>query len=397
MPSRLSREERARFAWQLSFLLYRTTRLFGLLSLATAFVCLLMPGAVELSALVTLTLLLSACVVSHLAFTSHPRPLWLVGTFSLNLCSMVAIAVLPGTHENLATMSAVTAIAAGANGSLATVLMQTRGQLLVVAAGFLTTAVLAVGLVGWPSWSTAMLVMFLPVGWGVCAVFGVWLTVSFPRVMRRVANIGGAYNVERRASETEAQRHRNARLLHDTALATLTLLAHSGVGVSHDSLRAQAASDGLLLRRLRLGETPSPHTSGEYALTNTAELDLGVTLDSLRHRFTGTGLEIDWHGSGQLGLPADKLDAFVLALTECLENVRRHSGETAAHVTLSDDGRNVRAVVTDAGVGFDPDAIPGDHLGFAESVVGRMHDAGGSVRVFSAPGAGTTVMLEVPK
>jgi signal transduction histidine kinase len=65
------------------------------------------------------------------------------------------------------------------------------------------------------------------------------------------------------------------------------------------------------------------------------------------------------------------------------------------HDTESDD--IVRAVVTDAGVGFSPESIPPDRLGFRESVVARLGNVGGSARVFSTPGAGTTVMLEVPR
>ena len=53
--------------------------------------------------------------------------------------------------------------------------------------------------------------------------------------------------------------------------------------------------------------------------------------------------------------------------------------------------------ITDAGTGFQTDAVEPGRLGFAESVVGRLHAVGGRARVFSSPGAGTTVMLEVPK
>ena len=47
--------------------------------------------------------------------------------------------------------------------------------------------------------------------------------------------------------------------------------------------------------------------------------------------------------------------------------------------------------------GFEPDAVDGGRLGYAESVVGRLNTVGGRARIFSSPGSGTTVMLEVPK
>ena len=40
---------------------------------------------------------------------------------------------------------------------------------------------------------------------------------------------------------------------------------------------------------------------------------------------------------------------------------------------------------------------PAARLGYAESVVGRLNTVGGRARIFSSPGSGTTVMLEVPK
>ena len=100
---------------------------------------------------------------------------------------------------------------------------------------------------------------------------------------------------------------------------------------------------------------------------------------------------------GQVLLPSDVLDAFLLALGECLENVRRHSGVNEAHVTITDDETNVRAMVTDAGKGFDVATIDTGRLGFTESIVARLRDVGGNARLFSSPGSGTTVVLEVPK
>ena len=130
---------------------------------------------------------------------------------------------------------------------------------------------------------------------------------------------------------------------------------------------------------------------------------LGTTLESVKQRFGRMGLEVSWHGTGQVLLPSDVLDAFLLALAECLENVRRHSGVTEAHVTITDDETTVRAMVTDAGVGFDLDDVDAARLGFKESVVGRLqggrrqrppvlvaglgHDgrAGGAAMSYSAP------------
>ena len=234
-------------------------------------------------------------------------------------------------------------------------------------------------------------------GWAVAIVFAYWVGASVPRAARRIHSIGRAHRAERHASETEAQRRQSARLLHDTVLATLTLLAHSGLGVSPDALRIQAGDDARLLRQLRLGGTPVPKSSEHYNLEPVEESALGHTLESVKQRFGRMGLEVSWHGTGQVLLPSDVLDAFLLALAECLENVRRHSGVTDAHVTITDNDTTVRAMVTDSGVGFNLDDIDSARLGFTDSVVGRLREVGGNARLFSSPGAGTTVVLEVPR
>ncbi|HEV7848683.1 MAG TPA: ATP-binding protein [Mycetocola sp.] len=396
-PSRLSTEERDRFSWQLARLLYRTTRLFGLTGTTVAAICIWLPGAMTVSNAIACSCLIVALLATQILMTHRPHPLWMVLAFSLGLSLIAGIYMPSSGHLNIATAAAISAIGAWGIGSMATILVSSWGQVLSLFGALSATVIFLLLLTRGNEPRTGSMLLFIVSGWATSTLFGIWLRSSFPRVMRRVSSIGRAHNVERRASETEAQRHRNARLLHDTVLATLTLLAHSGVGVPAEAMRAQAKSDGLLLKRLRLGESPQPRSSGEYTLTHTAELSLGGTLEALKGRFGSMGLDIEWHGSGQIGLPGTKLEAFILALSECLENVRRHSGVSEAHVTLSDDGEMVRGVVTDAGSGFDPSTVPEGKLGFADSVVARVRDSGGSVRVFSAPSAGTTVVLEMPK
>jgi signal transduction histidine kinase len=235
------------------------------------------------------------------------------------------------------------------------------------------------------------------IGWAIIAFFGYWLSSSVPRAARRIYSIGRAHRAERRASETEAQRRQSARLLHDTVLATLTLLAHSGVGVAPKAMKQQAADDARLLRQLRLGTVPMPTASGDYNLEPVDQTPLGTTLESVKQRFGRMGLEVSWHGTGQVLLPSEVLDAFLLALAECLENVRRHAGVRDAHVTITDDDTTVRAMVTDSGVGFDIKNVDEARLGLKDSVIGRLKEVGGSARLFSAAGAGTTVVLEVPR
>jgi len=57
----------------------------------------------------------------------------------------------------------------------------------------------------------------------------------------------------------------------------------------------------------------------------------------------------------------------------------------------------VEVAVRDRGKGFDPDAVPDDRKGLAESIHGRMTRHGGSATVHSALGEGTKVTLTMPR
>jgi signal transduction histidine kinase len=57
----------------------------------------------------------------------------------------------------------------------------------------------------------------------------------------------------------------------------------------------------------------------------------------------------------------------------------------------------VSLFVRDRGCGFDPETVPDDRKGLAESVHARMARRGGSATVRSAPGQGTEVSLRMPR
>ena len=292
------------------------------------------------------------------------------------------------------SVDAVRLLVAGSIAAVSIVLTISLGRMIVLVGAFGITLITSVVLFAGDA-ALASVGLSVLASWIGLTVSGSVLSTALLRAARRVSSIGRAHRSERQASETEAQRRQGARLLHDTVLATLTLLAHSGVGVSRDALRRQAGDDAKLLRQLRLSPTPiSMSGSHEHDQGDGLKSD---SLQAVRTRFERLGLDVSWHGAGTVSLRADRLDAFLLALSECLENVRRHSGLSEAHVTITDDEATVRALVTDNGVGFEPAAVPAGKLGYRESIVGRIEEAGGTARVFSAQGSGTTVVLEMPR
>jgi signal transduction histidine kinase len=376
-------------------LLQRSARVIGLGSTIVALICFSVPGVLPWTSYLATLPLFALLFFSLVRIGIDQSLLWVLLGLASGLAILVVSLVPNGDRNNGALASAMVPLTAGL-ASFAIVLMNTIGRRTVLLAGLASSLVLveiaAPGTRGMSEQGVTVLV-----GWIIASLLGYWLSASVPRAARRIFSIGRAHRAERQASETEAQRRQGARLLHDTVLATLTLLAHSGLGVTASALRHQAGDDARLLRQLRLGASPVPQSSGVYNLEQVEESILGTTLESVKQRFGRMGLEVSWHGTGQVLLPSDVLDAFLLALAECLENVRRHAGVTDAHVTITDDDTTVRAMVTDAGVGFDLKDIDAARLGFKDSVVGRLKEVGGNARLFSSPGAGTTVVLEVPK
>ncbi len=377
-------------------LLQRSARMIGIGSAVVALACFAIPGVLGWTTLLFTLPLFAVLVFCHVRLGASQSALWaLIGI--LAGFGILIVALLPiGAPHDSALGTALVPLAGGSVAAFAIVLTTSARRIALLIVGSVGCVVLTELATGAPA-AFSFAGVGVAVGWALAAVFGYWLSASVPRAARRIYSIGRAHRAERQASETEAQRRQGARLLHDTVLATLTMLAHSGVGVAATALQQQANDDARLLRQLRLGATPTPQSSGGYNLEPVEETALGTTLESVKQRFGRMGLEVSWHGTGQVLLPSDVLDAFLLALAECLENVRRHSGVTDAHVTITDDDRIVRAMVTDAGVGFDIKDVDEARMGFKDSVVGRLKEVGGSARLFSAKGSGTTVVLEVPK
>ena len=380
-------------------LLQRTARVYGLSFTVVSLLCLVLPGAVSTTALLVSLPLFVLIGIAQFRMGISRSGLWVAVTLVAGLAILV-VATTVGDRPSQAGFAALLELTAASMAASALVLTSSAPRVAALVAAFLVTGAALLILTSdlqAPLRTAGVYVL----GWVLPALVAIWISAGVPQVAKRINSIGRAHRAERQASELEAQRRQGARLLHDTVLATLTLLAHSGVGVTPDALRQQAGDDARLLRQLRMGGNPTPTVENVGTETSPVQVVdepvLGTTLESVKQRFGRMGLEVSWHGTGQVLLPSQTLDAFLLALAECLENVRRHSGVTQAHVTITDDDTKVRALVTDAGVGFNIADIDEAKLGFTESVVARLRDVGGNARLFSAPGSGTTVVLEVPR
>ncbi len=394
-------------------------RRFGIVFALASAVNLVIPG---LSTTGMYLPVLAALVVVILGFSLLPSRhgmVWAGVAYAGGLLALAAF-LLPGAEADTpSTISTATTIASATISSLL-VAFGHRRELPVVAAVAMLPVIALAALASAPFGRVGFVVLAIVGGWAGMTCAGIWLTRSERGAELGRQRLRQGFAEERRSTEAEAELRYGARMMHDTVLATLTLIAHEGRGVDAAALRAQAAADSAQLAQLRAGGG-----SGSAAGAGGAGVVPGVRRDrdgsggdggvsgaqvvggagsSLADPWTGVdawcaahGFTVAWHGERVFEAAPARREALVRAAAECLENVRRHSGEHSAEVTVSRLDGAVRAVVTDAGVGFDRERVPVGRLGIAESVEARMRAAGGSARIFSSPGRGTTVLLEVPR
>jgi signal transduction histidine kinase len=99
--------------------------------------------------------------------------------------------------------------------------------------------------------------------------------------------------------------------------------------------------------------------------------------------------------AGEVGRFARDAEAAVyFCCLEALQNVSKYAEASSAKVELSDGTGSVTFVVTDDGVGFD-DSRTSYGTGL-QGMADRLDALGGSLRVISRPGEGTTVMGSLP-
>ena len=91
-----------------------------------------------------------------------------------------------------------------------------------------------------------------------------------------------------------------------------------------------------------------------------------------------------------------KLTALVQAAREAMVNAAKHAGVDEISVYAEVEPTTVSVFVRDRGKGFDPDTVPADRHGLADSIRGRMERHGGSCTVRTAKGDGTEVRLDMP-
>jgi signal transduction histidine kinase len=98
-----------------------------------------------------------------------------------------------------------------------------------------------------------------------------------------------------------------------------------------------------------------------------------------------------------LDLTPDQTNHLLSIAREALSNVARHSRATRGRVRVESGDETIRLIVSDNGVGFDPDRQRGPgHQGLA-NMRDRVAAMGGRMDLQSEPGAGTRIIVEVAR
>jgi two-component system NarL family sensor kinase len=195
---------------------------------------------------------------------------------------------------------------------------------------------------------------------------------------------------------SDHERQRLARALHDDVIQDLAALAYSlesreqqHAKPDHDfQTLAKNIVQGSIrsLRRITVALYPPDLSAAGLPLA----LDgLG---DLVRKRGSDWQLEMDASAPAAIVQPA----LLYRVAREAVTNAAKHARAQLVRVSLTDWGDAVLLEIVDDGDGFSPaDAQRDGHLGL-RILRDTVHDAGGTLLIESAPGAGTRVAVTLP-
>lgn len=176
-------------------------------------------------------------------------------------------------------------------------------------------------------------------------------------------------------------------LLHDTVLNDLATLANAGDQLD-ERTRARFLADVRAVKEAEI-ESESLHRDAAQWLRR----EILTTVSDFQWR----GLRVDVTGEAPtLQVASLVAEALAGAIRGCLENVVRHSSSDSAELFVDFSESELSVMVVDQGVGFDVNAIPNDRLGIRQSIIHRIEAVGGHVKIWSAAGAGTSVVITIP-
>jgi signal transduction histidine kinase len=204
--------------------------------------------------------------------------------------------------------------------------------------------------------------------------------------------------VRRVIEAQELERRRLARELHDETGQALTsiLLGLRGIRAARtadEAEHAEAELRELVVQALQdvrsLAVELRPTALDDFGLVPALER-LGETLSGR----SGIAAVVE-PNLGPERLPPETETTLYRLVQEALTNVVKHSAATHVSIVLTMRDGGVNALVEDNGSGFEPESVDNDSLGLV-GMRERVALLGGTLRVESSPGGGTTLSAYVP-
>ncbi len=246
----------------------------------------------------------------------------------------------------------------------------------------LVAAMLLAGGLGWLLTSHEKLpYLVAPLG-GVMLVAGGLVLLLGPWWLRIARDL----MLERQARARAEERADMAVRVHDSVLQTLALIQRRA-GDPQQVVQLARAQERELRSWLFEGRTPGETDAASFA-DGIRQIQRDV---EARH---GVPVEIVTVGDCPLD---DDIGALLAAAREATVNAAKWSGAGLISLYAEVEPDTLEVAVRDRGKGFDPDAVPSDRKGLAESIHARMARHGGSAAVNSALGEGTKVTLRLPR
>jgi signal transduction histidine kinase len=233
----------------------------------------------------------------------------------------------------------------------------------------------------WLASSRASLALLRPLG-GVALVIAAIVLFFGPWWLRIARDLV----LERQARVRAEERADIAARIHDSVLQTLALIQR----------RAEDPQKVVQLARLQERELRSWLFEGKAPNEVDADQTFAAGVRQIQEDVeTRYGVPVEAVTVGDCELD-DNLSALLGAAREATVNAAKWSGASVISLFAEVEPAEVSIVVRDRGKGFDPEAVPEDRKGLAESVRGRMARRGGTATVTSARGEGTKVSLKMP-
>lgn len=218
---------------------------------------------------------------------------------------------------------------------------------------------------------------------------------SFVGVLRYEASLVDEANYQAGLSEIELtrvnasvkERNQIDALIHDSVLTALIVAS----GSKSQNQEQEAAS----LASAAADRLASILEDGDHS----KQVSMTSFFAALEESILQKSNKVSIHSgtTNNFPIPSDIAEGLTEATLQAVGNSITHAGKNAAIVVfLKGKAKGLKIVISDDGRGFRPSRVPQNRLGLKLSVISRVQNLGGRVRIDSRINRGTNIVIEWP-